>query len=117
MRVCCVLSRSRSAHLLVRKAIAAIESMTTSRDFDKKFLLLSIQLAHESDLKGILLVSLEALLRSLHAHGPVDSEVEELLLIRCIVRLVIRLMKEAQSDEDRFSRSRSLLIAYSHNLS
>jgi len=91
------------------EAVSAIESMSTAQDFNKKMLLLATQLAHESDLKGVLLASLETLLHSLSNHGPMDSEAEAVLLIRCIIRLVMRLMKDAQVEEERKSLSNSLI--------
>ncbi|KAL5476400.1 SPO22_3 [Sanghuangporus weigelae] len=54
-------------------------------------------LSHESDLKIATLASLEALLKTLHRYGPMESDVEAICIARCIVRLVIRLIKEAQS--------------------
>lgn len=77
--------------------------MTNASDFDRKMLLLATQLAHESDLKNVLLIALEALLKTLQGHGPMSSDVEAVLLIRCIIRLSIRLMKEAPTDEDRYA--------------
>lgn len=76
--------------------------MVKAADFDRKMLLVATQLAHESDLKRVLLVSLEALLKTVRSHGSTDSDVEVILLARCIIRLVIRLMKEAPTDRDRY---------------
>lgn len=83
-------------------AIAAIVDMANAADFDRKMLLLATQLAHESDSKGVLLSALEALLRTVHSHGPMDSDSEAILLVRCILRLVIRLRKECQLDAERY---------------
>lgn len=76
--------------------------MANAPDFDRKMLLLATQLAHESDLKSVLLAALEALLKTLQSHGPMDSDVEAILLARCIIRLVIRLMKETSNEKDRY---------------
>ena len=75
--------------------------MIKASDFDRKMLLLATQLSHDADLKAVLLASLEALLKTLQSHGPVDLEVEGICLARCIIRLVIRLMKEVAAENDR----------------
>ena len=75
--------------------------MVIADDFDRKMLLLATNLAHELDLKNVLLASLEALLRSTETHGPTDSDTEAILLLRCIIRLVMRLVKEAVTDQER----------------
>ncbi|KAL5495788.1 SPO22_1 [Sanghuangporus weigelae] len=90
-------------------AVAAIQSMASAPDFDRKMLLLATQLSHESDLKIAILASLEALLKTLHTHGPMESDVEAICLARCIVRLVIRLIKEAVVASDRSSLISSLV--------
>ena len=76
--------------------------MVKAANFDRKMLLVATQLAHETDLKRVLLVSLEALLNTVRSHGSGDTDVEAILLARCIIRLVIRLMKEAPTDKDRY---------------
>ena len=76
--------------------------MVKAADFDRKMLLVATQLAHESDLKKVLLVSLEALLSTLRSHGPMDTDIEAVCLVRCIIRLVIRLMKETANEKDRY---------------
>ncbi|KAL5518460.1 SPO22 [Sanghuangporus vaninii] len=90
-------------------AVAAIQSMASAPDFDRKMLLLATQLSHESDLKIAILASLEALLKTLHTHGPTESDVEAICLARCIIRLVIRLIKEAVVASDRSSLISSLI--------
>ena len=82
-------------------AVSAVESMAKTSDFDRRTLLLATQISHEADMKTVLLASLEALLRTLRSHGPVDSDVEGICLARCIIRLVIRLMKESIVESDR----------------
>lgn len=79
----------------------AIQSMATAPDFDRNMLLLATQLAHESDSKYVLLAALEALLRTLQSHGPSGAETEAILLIRCIIRSVTHLTKEAQTEKER----------------
>ncbi|KAL5534754.1 hypothetical protein ACEPAG_1218 [Sanghuangporus baumii] len=90
-------------------AVAAIQSMASAPDFDRKMLLLATQLSHESDLKFALLASLEALLKTLYTHSPMESDVEAICIARCIVRLVIRLIKEAVVASDRSSLISSLI--------
>ncbi|THH10579.1 hypothetical protein EW145_g1240 [Phellinidium pouzarii] len=86
---------------LEEDAVSAIQDMAVAPDFDRKMLLLATQLAHESDIKSVLLASLEALLKTVQSHGPTDSDIEAVLLARCIIRLVIRLMKDAPTEKDR----------------
>ena len=76
--------------------------MVKAANFDRKMLLVATQLAHETDLKRVLLVSLEALLDTVHSHGSGDTDVEAILFARCIIRLVIRLMKVAPTDGGRY---------------
>ena len=93
---------------MLHPAISAIEGMVNAADFDRKMLQLATQLAHESDLKGVLLSALEALLRTVRSHGSLDSDTEVILLVRCVLRLVIRLLKESQAEVERSVRSFSL---------
>ncbi|KAH8111444.1 meiosis protein SPO22/ZIP4 like-domain-containing protein [Phellopilus nigrolimitatus] len=94
---------------LEEDAVSAVQDMANAPDFDRKMLLLATQLAHESDLKSVLLAALEALLKTLQSHGPMDSDVEAILLARCIIRLVIRLMKETSNEKDRMFLVSSLI--------
>ncbi|KAI5118182.1 hypothetical protein M0805_004995 [Coniferiporia weirii] len=91
------------------EAVSAVRDMVIAPDFDRKMLLLATQLAHESDVKNVLLASLEALLSTVQSHGPMDSDVEAVLLARCIIRLIIRLMKEAPVEKDRMLLVTSLI--------
>lgn len=68
--------------------------MAKAPDFDRKMLLLATQLANESDMKVLLLSVLETLLRLVHEQPNQDIHTEGLSLIRCVIRLVIKLMKE-----------------------
>ncbi|EJD04521.1 uncharacterized protein FOMMEDRAFT_146421 [Fomitiporia mediterranea MF3/22] len=90
-------------------AVAAIQNMASAPDFDKKMLLLATQLSHESDLKIVLLTCLEALLKTLQSRGPIDSDVEAICLARCIIRLVMRLMKETPVETERVALASSLV--------
>lgn len=87
--------------------------MAKASDFDRRMLLLATQISHEADMKSVLLASLEALLKTLRSHGPVDSDVEGICLARCIIRLVIRLMKEALVENDRSVVARPTVWKYS----
>ena len=67
--------------------------MTKCPDFDRKMLLLATQIAHEGNMKTLLLSVLEALLAEAQKHMS-DAVTESLVLIRCIVRLILNLLKE-----------------------
>lgn len=81
-------------------AIEAIHSLVKAFDFQKKMILLAIRLAHDTDNKAILLASLGALLNTLRSDAKTSVAAESLLLVRCIVRLLITLAKDAE-DGDR----------------
>ena len=68
-------------------------------DFDKKMLLLATQMAHEADLKSLLLTILEALLKNVQSQPMAESDAEAVVLIRCIVRLILKLMKQVTADQ------------------
>lgn len=80
-------------------AIRAVEDMVKAPDFDRKMLLLATSLAHEADMKSLLLAVLEALLTTLKMQGAVDAENEAVVLIRCIIRLVLGLVKQPGADQ------------------
>lgn len=68
--------------------------MASAPDFDRKMLLLATQLANESDMKALLLSVLETLLKMVQNQPEKDIHVEGLSLIRCVIRLVVKLMGE-----------------------
>jgi hypothetical protein len=68
--------------------------MVKATDFDKKMLLMSTRLAHEADLKMLLLSVLEELLNCVQFDDGVQTEIESVTLIRCTIRLVVRLMAD-----------------------
>ncbi|KZS90228.1 SPO22-domain-containing protein [Sistotremastrum niveocremeum HHB9708] len=76
------------------EAISAIHDMVKCPDFNRDMLLLATQLAHESNMKSLLLAILQALLKTLQAKNGLADEVEAVTLIRCIIRLVLELLKE-----------------------
>lgn len=75
-------------------AIEAVRGMAEAPDFDRKMLLLATQLANESDMKTLLLAVLQALLDTVQAQDGRDVHLETLTLIRCIIRLTVKLMAE-----------------------
>ncbi|KAJ7585355.1 meiosis protein SPO22/ZIP4 like-domain-containing protein [Mycena floridula] len=78
---------------LEEEAIKAVQNMQQSTDFERKLLLLATQLSHEKEMKTVLLAVLEALLKTLKfAIG--DSAVEAMNLLRCIIRMVLKLLLE-----------------------
>jgi hypothetical protein len=64
--------------------------MVRAPDFDRKMLLLATQLAHDSDMKGLLLSVLDALLQTLNIRDG-DMVIEAMTLIRCAIRLILKL--------------------------
>ena len=79
---------------LLCPAIQAVRGMVEAPDFDRKMLLLATQLANESDMKTLLLAVLEALLDTIQKQDGHQLHTEALTLIRCIIRLTVKLMAE-----------------------
>jgi hypothetical protein len=75
-------------------AIRAIGDMVKAPDFDRKMLHLAMQLSHECDMKSLLLTILEALLKTMAIGDKGDTLVDGMTLIRCIIRLVLKLLSE-----------------------
>ena len=71
--------------------------MVKTHDFDRKMLLLATHLANETDMKRLLLSVLEALLESVQTQDGGEIHPEAITLIRCIVRLVLKLVDESGS--------------------
>ncbi|KAF8584952.1 SPO22-domain-containing protein [Ramaria rubella] len=80
------------------EAICAIQEMVRAKDFDRKMLLLATQLAHDAGFKMLLLTVLDSLLNFLQTQGGFDDGVEALTLVRCIIRLVLALLKQPAAD-------------------
>ena len=78
--------------------------MVKTHDFDRKMLLLATQLANETDMKRLLLSVLEALLESVKAQDGGEIHTEAITLIRCILRLVLKLMDEPSANRYGFAR-------------
>ncbi|KAF7340474.1 hypothetical protein MVEN_01967700 [Mycena venus] len=81
------------------EAIRAIRDMVNAADFDRKMLLLATQISHESEMKTVLLSVLEALLKTLKIENSGETVVEAMTLIRCIIRLVLKLLVEPASNK------------------
>ncbi|KAJ8488783.1 hypothetical protein ONZ51_g3351 [Trametes cubensis] len=75
------------------EAVAAVHEMVHASNFNKKMLLLATRLANDSGMKTLLLSVLEALLEASIREG-VDADAEAITLVRCIIRLVLRMMSE-----------------------
>lgn len=68
--------------------------MVVAPDFDRRMLLLACRLSHDSDMKSLLLSVLVCLLDTLNPRENVDTVTESMTLIRCIVRLTLKLLGE-----------------------
>ncbi|KAJ7088423.1 meiosis protein SPO22/ZIP4 like-domain-containing protein [Mycena belliarum] len=83
------------------EAIRATHNMVKASDFDRKMLLLATQISHQSEMKTVLLSVLEALLKTLKVEnsGSGETVVEAMTLIRCIIRLVLKLLVEPAANK------------------
>lgn len=75
-------------------ATRAVNEMVEAPDFDRRMLLLACRLSHDSDMKGLLLSVLIQLLDTLNFRENVDTITESMTLIRCIIRLTLKLLGE-----------------------
>ncbi|KAF8919157.1 hypothetical protein CPB85DRAFT_1429788 [Mucidula mucida] len=75
-------------------SIKAVQEMVKCPDFDRRMLLLATQLSHQSENRLILLAALKALLNTLKVPSGGETLVEAMTLIRCILKLVLRLLTE-----------------------
>lgn len=66
--------------------------MAETPDFDRRMLLLACRLAHDSEMKSLLLSVLMALLDTLNFRDNVENLTEGMTLIRCIIRLTLKLL-------------------------
>ncbi|KAJ3735950.1 meiosis protein SPO22/ZIP4 like-domain-containing protein [Lentinula guzmanii] len=76
------------------EAIQSMYGMVNSPDFDRQMLLLATKISHESEMKNVLLAVLEALLKTLKISNSGETVVEAMALLRCIIRLVLKLLAE-----------------------
>ena len=65
-------------------------------------ILLATRMANESDMKTLLLTSLEALLQTLKRGENLEDDIEAITLIRCIIRLVSSLLDDPVSNQQVF---------------
>jgi hypothetical protein len=74
--------------------------MVKASDFDRKMLQLATQLSHERDMKALLLTVLEALLKTLPG-GDKGSNMllDTMTLIRCIIRLNLKLLADPAANK------------------
>ncbi|KAI0248099.1 hypothetical protein BJV78DRAFT_1132012, partial [Lactifluus subvellereus] len=78
----------------VKQAIRAVRAMVHGSCFDQRMLLMATRLAHESDLKSVLLSVLQELLEFVRAGKTTEMNVEPITLVRCMIRLVLRLIAD-----------------------
>jgi hypothetical protein len=72
--------------------------MVRAVGFDRRMILLACRLAHDLDMKDLLLNVLKALLETLNTREKVENITEAMTLIRCIIRLIIKLLAEPAAD-------------------
>ncbi|KAG2072988.1 SPO22-domain-containing protein [Suillus decipiens] len=92
------------------EAIKTIRNMVHAVNFDRKMILLACRLAHDLDMKSLLMNVLKALLETLNFRENVENISEAMTLIRCIIRLIVKLLGEPAADLDR------LVVALLHHL-
>ncbi|OJA21094.1 hypothetical protein AZE42_07730 [Rhizopogon vesiculosus] len=85
------------------EAIQSICNVVHAVDFDRKMILLACRLAHDLDMKDLLLNVLKALLDTLNTREKVGSITEAMTLIRCIIRLIIKFLADPVADLDRLA--------------
>lgn len=73
--------------------------MVHSPGFDQRMLLMATRLAHETDLKNVLLSVLQELLDCVRARETTEMNVEPITLVRCMIRLVLRLIADPANAE------------------
>lgn len=73
--------------------------MVKAPDFDRNMLLLATQISHQSEMKGVLLSVLEALLKTLKLDSSGETAVEAMTLIRCIIRLALGLLVDPTANK------------------
>ncbi|KAI0271679.1 hypothetical protein BC834DRAFT_922404 [Gloeopeniophorella convolvens] len=86
----------------VKQAIRAVQAMVHGSCFDQRMLLMATRLAHESDLKNLLLSVLQELLNFVRDQKVTQVNVEPVTLVRCMIRLVLRLIADPANAGDRF---------------
>ncbi|KAJ3893401.1 hypothetical protein GG344DRAFT_75060 [Lentinula edodes] len=74
--------------------IVSMHAMVNAPDFDRQMLLLATKISHESEMKNVLLAILEALLTTLKISKSGETVIEAMALLRCIIRLILKLLAE-----------------------
>ncbi|KAF8845524.1 SPO22-domain-containing protein [Paxillus ammoniavirescens] len=105
-----------------RSATRAIKQMVEAPDFDRRMLLLACRLSHDSDMKRLLLSVLVCLLDTLNFRENVDTVTDAMTLVRCIIRLTLKLLGEpganirslVQTLLDYFKNAKELVEAVTH---
>ncbi|KAG9017874.1 hypothetical protein FRB93_004685 [Tulasnella sp. JGI-2019a] len=99
---------------LEEEAIQAMHQMVKASDFDRKMLLLATQLAHDNQMRGLLLAVLESLLKTLKETSGRETEVEAITLVRCLIRITLDSLKAPLADTPSLLSSlmRHLSTAY-----
>jgi hypothetical protein len=70
--------------------------------FDQRMLLMATRLAHETDLRNVLVSVLQDLLDYVRAgKSSTEMNVEPVTLIRCIIRLVLRLIADPANAKEK----------------
>ncbi|KAG9314764.1 meiosis protein SPO22/ZIP4 like-domain-containing protein [Chiua virens] len=103
-------------------ATRAVREMVAAPDFDRRMLLLACRLSHDADMKGLLLSVLIHLLDTLNSRENVDTATESMTLIRCIIRLTLKLLGEPGANVrslvrtllDYFKHAKTLVESLSH---
>ncbi|KAF7969735.1 hypothetical protein HWV62_26088 [Athelia sp. TMB] len=98
------------------EAIKAARDMGQAANFDRNMLLLATQLAHESNMKALLLSVLDTLLQAVNVREG-DTITEAMVLIRCSIRLLLKLLAEPAANKpiliktlvEHFSTANSLV--------
>jgi len=90
-----------TVHAIPVTAIQAVEEMVKAPDFNRKMLYLATQLSHECDMKTLLLSVLEALLKTMAIGDKADTLIDGMTLIRCIIRLILKLLNDKAADRPR----------------
>ncbi|KAF8330322.1 uncharacterized protein EI90DRAFT_3154952 [Cantharellus anzutake] len=80
------------------EAAEAITRLVNAPDFNRSMLLLATQLAHEKQLRRLLLSLLHSLLETLDSAPVANGGSEGIVLSRCIIRLTIDLLKEPAAE-------------------
>jgi hypothetical protein len=75
--------------------------MVHGSGFDQRMLLIATRMAHETDLKTVLLSVLQELLDYVRAGKTTEMNVEPITLVRCMIRLDLRLIADPANAEGK----------------